>query len=186
MDEDAAQLKRQLSPELGNKFNFDDPEQLGAFFNLAQHHGYPTPLLDWTQSPYVAAFFAYRNQSSHPSGTVRLFVFDRIGWETNVNQDVHVSRVRPHFTILELGGAENPRMLPQKALSALTNIDDIEAYIEFHERRTNQKFLHVFDLPLAQRGEVLRELQSMGVEAASLFPGLDGSCESLKLKRFIM
>lgn len=39
-----------------------------------RHHGFPSPLLDWTRSPYVAAFFAFRNEGT-PEGRVAIFVY---------------------------------------------------------------------------------------------------------------
>lgn len=184
MDEDAIILKRDLSPLLHNQFNFDIPEQLGSFFNLAQHHGYPTPLLDWTESPFVAAFFAFRRASKHPSGKVRIFMFEHRAWTSNVRTDVHVSRVLPHLTVMALSGALNNRMLPQQAISTLTNVDDIESMIQFAEGNTGLTFLRVFDLPASERDQVISELRVMGITAASLFPGLDGSCEALSHRRF--
>ena len=33
----------------------------GEFLAFLRHHGFPSPLLDWSESPYVAAYFAFRD-----------------------------------------------------------------------------------------------------------------------------
>ena len=51
---DVKQLHQILSAITSHYFDLSIPEQNGSFFNLIRHHGYPTPLLDWTYSPYVS------------------------------------------------------------------------------------------------------------------------------------
>ncbi|MGZ8365631.1 MAG: FRG domain-containing protein [Nitrospira sp.] len=40
--EDRQVLHRHLSARTNHVFNLDNPSENGAFFNLIQHHGYPT------------------------------------------------------------------------------------------------------------------------------------------------
>lgn len=177
---------RTLTARTNHLFDLTSAEQNGAFLNLLQHHGYPTPLLDWTYSPFVAAFFAYRKKQSSqaPSDKIRILHFDREAWMRDFAQLQVINFAHPHFSVLEALAIENPRALPQQSLSTLTNIDDIESYVSRCEKKTGQKYLSAIDLPASQRREVMIELSLMGITAGSLFPGIDGACEELSGRMF--
>ena len=184
--QDIQTLWRCFSAIVPHHFDLANPQQYGAFVGLAQHHGFPTPLLDWTYSPFVAAYFAYRGlrnsvvKTEPPSRKVRIFMFNKSEWTKTFIQVPKLAPLPPHFTILEPLAIANPRMIPQQALVSLTNVDDIEGYIHRAEALCGKKFLHVIDLPVHDRPDIVSELSLMGVTAGSLLPGLDGTCEALK------
>lgn len=189
INEDVAMLHKHLSASTKHVFNLENPKENGAFFNLLQHHGYPTPLLDWTYSPYVAAFFAYRGitssdaEKSNPEDKVRIYAFDLQRWKENHPQINILNTAALHLSVGEFMAIENERTIPQQAISLVTNIDDIETYITSHQTNGNT-YLFAFDLPVSARNEMIRELKFMGITGGSLFPGLDGACEELKERNF--
>ncbi len=189
LNEDIPALHRRLSARTRHVFNLLIPDENGAFLNLAQHHGYPTPLLCWTYSPYVAAFFAYRGCSdaeaakADPSRKVRILVFDQATWRADWPQPLQLLSYWPYVSIGEFLATENERLIPQQAASTLSNMDDIETYIRSKESE-GKKYLLAIDLPVCDRPLVIRELGYMGITAGSLFPGLDGACEDLRERNF--
>ncbi|MDE3023330.1 MAG: FRG domain-containing protein [Pseudomonadota bacterium] len=190
VNRDIQMLHKHLSGKTKHLFNLKNPDENGAFFNLVQHHGYPTPLLDWTYSPYVAAFFAFRNISSEEAKKsklderVRIYSFDMEKWINEMEQIQDILPATLHISIGEFLTVENERMIPQQAVSFITNIDDIESYIYIRQGMNNCEYLSAMDIPVNSRDEVIQELNYMGITAGSLFPGLDGACEELKERNF--
>jgi len=184
--QDVQTLWRHFSAIVPHHFDLGNSYQYGAFVSLSQHHGFPTPLLDWTYSPFVAAYFAFRElrnsvvRTEPPGRNVRIFMFNKGEWTKTFLQVPKLAPLPPHFTIIEPLAIANPRMIPQQALVSLTNIDDVEGYIRWAETLCGKVFLHVIDLPVQERPDVMSELSLMGVAAGSLLPGLDGTCEELK------
>ena len=183
---DIPQLHRNLCARTAHVFNLNIPDENGAFFNLVQHHGYPTPLLDWTYSPYVAAFFAFRDVPKNETNEdhVRIFVFDHEKWKSHWEQLVMLNTAKLHLSIMEFLAIDNEQLIPQQAATTITNIDDIESYIKVIETEKKCRYLTAIDISVSERNKVMRELSFMGITAGSLFPGLDGACEGFREQMF--
>ena len=187
MNQDIPELYNLLTSHTRHIFKLENAADNGAFYSLAQHHGYPTPLLDWTHSPFISAYFAYKSVKKNDrkeDKRVRIFVFDRKSWEEDFSQIQKLSPARPHFSVLAAWAIDNPRILPQQGLFTVTNIDDIETYIAKRQEEKSKTYLTAIDLPSTERSEVMQELALMGITAGSLMPGLDGACEQLRERYF--
>ena len=185
-DMDIDQVRRILSPILKHVFDRRDPFQTGGLYSLIQHHGYPTPLLDWSYSPFVAAYFAFRSKPGARPNTdfVRVFSFNRKDWHTDYDAYTSIAYAKPHVSFADFLGIENPRMVPQQATALITNVDDIEGYVMGLQQIRGKSYLSAIDIPLSERDLALSELDLMGINAGSMFPGIDGACEGLTYKNF--
>lgn len=182
---DIPSLQHALANQVPRFASLNSPQDSGAFYNLIQHHGFPTPLLDWTYSPFIAAFFAFRDAAPERDEYVRIFIFDREQWdEITGGPSGALAYTSAHLSFLDLPAVDNPRALPQQALATITNLEDMERFVQWHEAKAGKSILRAVDLPASERGRALAELSVMGITAGSLFPGIDGTCEQMRSRLF--
>lgn len=183
---DVRKLHQRLSAITSHFFDLTVPDQNGAFFNLLQHHGYPTPLLDWSHSPYVAAFFAFRDRPIGYDGdeVVRVYIFNNQEWQKRYRQIQNLDPSFPHLSVMEFIAIDNPRLVPQQSVTTVTNLHDIEAYVLERESETDVRFLDAIDIPAKEREVAMRDLRFMGITAGSMFPSIDGVCEEMRERNF--
>ena len=187
MSQDIPALYRHLSGLTTHHFDLSNALDYAAFLNLAQHHGYPTPILDRTWSPFVAAYFAFRHvrkSDMTEDRRVRVLILDAKQWNIDFQRAEVPMPGFLHMTVLEPLATDNPRAIPQQSISTITNIDDLEHYISTRATAARKTYLSAIDIPASERRTVMQELALMGITAGSLFPGLEGACLQLKERFF--
>jgi len=182
-------FKNHAEAVLNRRFNTNDPYEYATLAALAQHHGLPTPMLDWTESPYIAAFFALsaalENQRAGGKSThIRVCGLTEKFVQSTSPPLVSFAWPLPFVASFAVAPIHNQRMYAQQGKFLVTNVADVEAFIRDVETRASEQHLFAVDVPVSCASEALQDLAFMGLTGATMFPGLDGVTRMLRHEMF--
>lgn len=163
---------------------------------LMQHHGAPTRLLDFTKSPFVAAFFAMEHATGDAAvyalNTPHLWTAAPLG-RADMDRDHIDPRVPGNFTRLFQPNANaiiwtgeptemDRRLVAQSGTLVVPGMLDRTMDEILQDYGDRDALLKKIVLPQRMRDEAMKALYRMNITNATLFPDLDGLARSIGME----
>jgi len=136
---------------------------------LGRHHGLPTTILDWTASPYVAAYFAFCESPPQDAVHASIWVLEASGIEWGQV---------PEITMIDL---ERAARLNLRAVEQEGRGMRVES-IENPASKILNRCLRRLDIPIAERRNALVDLNEMRINARSMFRDIDGAARTAMMR----
>ena len=146
---------------------------------LGQHFGLATPLLDWTRSPFAAAYFAFEERPSDPTGSTEYRVVYALDEDAVKRRTQELEGGRhfeegqsPGIELIEPMSDENPRLVSQGGLFTRAPIGvPIEQWIARAFEGLSTTILLRIEIPDSDRITCLRALDRIEQIANAFFAG---------------
>lgn len=155
-----------------------------AYMAYLRHHGFPSPLLDWSRSPFVAAYFAFREDRPYQS-KVAIYAYDERpqAIKTGSSDTAQIHRFGPYVA------AHKRHFAQQSQYTVCVQLRDKEwsfvphsNVFETQSSESTQDILHKFTLDIGDREAVLTELNDYNLNAYSLFSSEESLMETLSIR----
>jgi hypothetical protein len=183
---DSVELRENLDPRTypADKYYINPSEwpneELIELMALAQHHGVPTHLLDWSKRSYVAAYFAASTALAKydiEKNNTKIAV-----WALNVEK----IRSYKNINIIKVPGSTSSNLAAQSGLFTVLK-QPIGRGQPFPQKPLEDEFgsfpntpLWKITLPVKYTVKVLDLCELYGVSASTLFSGFDGAAKAVK------
>lgn len=170
-----------LSP--ANRF----PSRVYAYMAYLRHFGFPSPLLDWSRSPYVAAFFAFRDPLVVGCRSIYAYCERPKGVKAVAIGEPSIFPMGPYI-------ATHHRHFRQRCdytICASYESNSKQWIFDSHQRvfentRWNQDHLWKFDLPSTERIKVLQDLDYYSLNSFSLFGSEESLLETMWFREYVL
>ena len=150
-------------------------DRVVALMAMAQHHGVPTRLLDWSSNPYVACYHAAATAVTRNRGDVRadekiaVFALDLNTLPRNAGlRHVKVPGSTSAYLCAQTGSFLLVDNFGWRG-EAFTPDVSVESKLGLHPN-----LLKKVTVPTILAGDLLLRCDRFGISAASVFPGYDG------------
>jgi hypothetical protein len=156
-----------------------------GYMAYLRHQGFPSPLLDWTRSPYIAAFFAFRSAIKPPHDRVSEYVFCETptGMKGGGTGESAIIRLGPYVR------AHRRHFLQQGEYTICLRWDPgvpwrfVSHEDVFDGTDDTQDLIWKFNIPFSERTKVLKLLDDYNLNAFSLFDSDEALLETIALRR---
>lgn len=159
--------------------------QTYIYMTYLRHFGFPSPLLDWTRSPFVAAYFAFRDVSNSKVDKIAIYMY-------TVLYDSHNMPLSDYsyiFPIVKSPRSNKRHELQQGLYTICLKEENDRIYVSDHEisgidDEDREPRVTKLILPASERLNALSALNTYNINSYSLFGTEESLLESLFLERY--